>query len=44
MMTKKSYLYDKFFVSSQNFTTKHVKIVKNSRLFCLNSQIPGFSK
>ena len=25
MMTKKNYLYDRFFVSNQNFTIKHVK-------------------
>ena len=30
---KKIYLYDRFFVSNQNFSTKHVKIVKNSRFF-----------
>ena len=29
-MTKKSYLYDRFFVSNQNFTTEDVKIIKNS--------------
>ena len=33
MMTKKSDLYDRFFVSDQNFGTEHLKIVKNSR-FC----------
>ena len=33
MMTKKSYLHDIFLVSNQNFTTKHVEIVKNSRFF-----------
>ena len=32
-MTKKVYLYDKSFVPNQNFTTEHVKIVKNSRFF-----------
>ena len=32
-MTKKSYLYDRFFVSNQNFTTDNVKIIKNSRFF-----------
>ena len=32
MMSKMFYLYDRFFESNQNFTTKHVKIVK----------IPGF--
>ena len=31
-MTKKFYLYDIFFVSNQNFTTEHVKMLK----------IPGF--
>ena len=30
MMTKKSYLYDIFFVSNRNFTTEHIKIVKTS--------------
>ena len=43
MMTKKYYLDDRFFVSNQNFTTLHVKVVKNSRFFCLNCQIPDFS-
>ena len=33
MMTKKFYLYDRFFKLSQNFTTKKVKLYK----------IPGFS-
>ena len=33
MMTKKFYLYDRFFVSNQDFTTKHIKNVKNSRFF-----------
>ena len=33
MLTKISYLYDRFFVSYQNFTTEHVKVVKNSRFF-----------
>ena len=28
MMTKKSYLYDRFFVSNRNFTAENVKIVK----------------
>ena len=37
-MTKKIYLYDRFFVSNQNFTTEHVKIVKNSRFFVQNSR------
>ena len=32
-MMKKSYLYDIFFVSNRNFTTEHVKIVKNSKFF-----------
>ena len=45
---KKFYLQNKFFVSNQNFTTKHVKIVKNSRFFhvffCLNCQIPDISR
>ena len=34
MMTIIFYLYDRFLESNQNFTTKHVKIVK----------IPGFSR
>ena len=33
MMTKKFDLYNRLFVSNRNFTTKHVKIVKNSRFF-----------
>ena len=33
MMTKKSYSYDKFFVSNRNFTSEHVKILKKSELF-----------
>ena len=33
MITKKSYLYERFFVSSRNFTTEYVEIVKNSRFF-----------
>ena len=28
MMTKKNYLYDRFFVSNLNFTTEHVKLLK----------------
>ena len=52
MMTKDFYLFDRTFESNRNFTTEHVKIVKipgffqkfpNSRFFCLNCQIPGFS-
>ena len=27
------YLYDRFFVSNQNFTTGHVKIIKSSSFF-----------
>ena len=34
-MTIKSYLYDRFYVSNRNFTTEHVKIVKNFRFFQL---------
>ena len=45
-MTKKSYLYDRFFVSNQNVTTEHVKIVKVqgfSRFFWVKFQVfPGF--
>ena len=54
MMTKKSYLYDRFFVSNWIFTTQNVKIVGNSRFlskflkfkvfFCLYCQIPFFSR
>ena len=50
MMTKKSYLYDRFFVSNQNFTTACVLIVKKSIFFVQNSivffisQFPGFFK
>ena len=39
---KKSYLYDKFFVSNQNFTTEKVKVDKNSRflqVFWSNFQV-----
>ena len=45
MMTKKFFLYGRFFVSNRNFTTEYVKIVKNSRYFqgfFKISQIPGF--
>ena len=41
MMTKMFYLCNRFFVSSRNFSTEHVKTVKNSSFFCLNCQIPG---
>ena len=50
-MTKENYLYDRLFVSNQNFTTEHVKIVQNisfffnlsnSRFFNLKCQIPIF--
>ena len=41
MMTKKSYLFDRFFESIQNFTTEHVKIIKNSRVFVLNFSFLG---
>ena len=51
---KKSYLFDRFFVSNQNFTTENVKVIKNSRffdqisrffqVFFKISQIPGFSR
>ena len=34
MMTKESYLYDRFFVSNRNFTTEHAK----------NIQTLGFSR
>ena len=41
---KKNYLYDKLFVSNRNFTTKNVKIVKNSRFFeRFLFKIQGFS-
>ena len=43
-MSLKLYIYERFFVLNQNFTTEHVKIVQNSSFFfCLNCQIPGFS-
>ena len=42
MMTKKSYLYDRFFVSNQNVTTEHVKNVQNSRFFGENSRFSRF--
>ena len=42
---------DKFFLSTQyifvsntNFTTSHLTVIKNSRFFSLNFQIPGFSR
>ena len=38
---KNFYSYDRFFVLTWNFTTEHVKIVKNPRFF-LNSQTPVF--
>ena len=45
MMTKKLHLCNRLFVSNRNFTTKHVKIVKNSRFFkdfCSKFQVfPG---
>ena len=51
-MTKKSYLYDRFFVSNRNFTTDYVKNIKNSRFYDQISrffhvffkvfQIPGY--
>ena len=40
---KKIYLYDIFFVSNQNISTEHNKIVKNSRFFLPKLSIPGFS-
>ena len=43
-MTKIFDLYGRFFESNRNFTTEHVKIVKIPRFFCLNCQIPCFSK
>ena len=49
---KNFHLYDRFFVTNQNFTTKHVKIgkipdflvifIQNSRFFFKISPIPGF--
>ena len=45
MTTKKTYLYDRFFVSDKNFITEHFKIVQNSRFFQVffkTYQIPGF--
>ena len=45
-MTKKTYLCDRFFESNQNFTTEHVRNVKNSRFFYAYSRFyhifPGF--
>ena len=38
---KKFYFYDRFFVSNQNFTTKHVLDVQKSRFLF---KILGFSK
>ena len=29
----KNYLYDRLFVSNQNFTTEHIKIVEDTRIF-----------
>ena len=43
MMTKKIHFYDRFFVSNQNFTTEHVKLIKFQVFFNI-AQIPGFSK
>ena len=40
-MTKQFCLNDRIFVSYRNFTTKHIKIVKNSRFLF---KIPGFSR
>ena len=40
-MTKKSYSYDRFFVSNRKFTTENVKIIKIpdfSRFFDQNSR------
>ena len=31
VITKNVYLYDRILVSNRNFTTEHLKIVKNSR-------------
>ena len=44
-LTKKLYLYDRFFMSNRIFTTEHVEIVKKHRFFqvFLVSQVPGFS-
>ena len=44
---KKNYLYDRFFKSNRNFTTVHIKTVKNSRYFQVfykTFKIPGFFK
>ena len=38
-MTKKIFLYDRLSVSNQNFTTKHIKTVKNSRFFKVSRYI-----
>ena len=39
---KKSYLYDRFFVSNLNYCTEHLKIDENSRffqIFCSKFQV-----
>ena len=33
MLKKKSFLFNRFYESYQNFTTKHVKIIKDFRTF-----------
>ena len=38
-MTKKFCLNDRLFVSNRNFTTEHIKVVKNSGFFVQNSRI-----
>ena len=39
---KKSYLFDRFFVSNQNFTTENVKVIKDSFSKFLKFQVfPG---
>ena len=42
MMTKKSYLYDRFFVLNRNIITENVKIIKNSWFFAQNFSTSGF--
>ena len=42
MMTRKFCLYDRFFVSNQNFTTEHVKLPGFSRFLFKIPGFPGF--
>ena len=40
---KKTYLYDRFFFSTQNFTTEHVKLLKIPGFFQVSLLISSFS-